>query len=102
VREAYSYRAGLLGRVAVELSVENTDPRPWTAEGVAGAALVSSEGVRLPVVRVWQSEPLVPGAHHRLVVEAEATAEQARGTFLLELGEAGGARTLTVPGVTFP
>jgi hypothetical protein len=35
-------------------------------------------------------------------VVAEATVEQARGTFLLKLGESGGPRTLTVRGITFP
>ena len=102
VGESSSYRAEQPHRVAMELRLENTDAQPWTAEGVAGAELVSAEGVRLRVVRVWQPEPLVLGAQRRLVVEAEATMEQSRGTFLLKLGEAGGARTLTVRGVTFP
>lgn len=102
VWEASSYRTEKRGHVAVELHVENTDTRPWTAQGVEGAELVSTQGVRLKVVRVWQPEPLVPGSPRRLVVEAEATVEQARGTFVLTLGEAGGARPLTVRGVTFP
>jgi len=102
VGEASSYRAEQPGRVLLELHVENTDARPWTAEGVAGAELVSTEGLRLRVVRVWQPMPLVQGAQRQLVVEAEATVEQLRGTFLLRLGEAGGSRTLTVHGVSFP
>jgi len=102
VREASSYRAEQLGLMAVALTVENTGTQPWTAEGVAGAELVSTEGERLRVVRVWQPEPLVPGAHRQLVVEAETPGTQPRGSFLLKLGEAGGARTLTVRGVTFP
>ncbi|MCY1075831.1 DUF2381 family protein [Archangium lansingense] len=102
VKDAYSYRVERQGLVAVELYVESTGTQPWTARGVEGAELVSTEGVRLRVVRVWQRKSLVPGARHQLVVEAEATVEQARGTFLLKLGEAGGARTLTVRDVTFP
>lgn len=37
-----------------------------------------------------------------MVVEAEATAEEARGTFTLKVWEAGGTRTVTIGGVTFP
>lgn len=102
VTEAYSYRAELPRQVAVELRVDNPSPLPWTAEGVEGTLLVSVEGVRLRVVRVWQPEPLAPGAPRRLVVVAEATAEQARGSFRLKLGEANGPRTLTLRGLTFP
>ena len=102
VGAASSYRAEQRRRVAVELLVDNMDAQSWTAQGVAGAELVSTEGTRLRVVRVWQSEPLVLGVQRLLVVEAEATMEQSRGTFLLKLDEAGGARTLTVRGVTFP
>ncbi|WPB74734.1 DUF2381 family protein [Archangium violaceum] len=102
ITEAHSYRARKRGRVAVELELKNTGARLWTAEGLEAAELVSPEGVRLRVVRVWQSGPLGPGALVNLVVEAEATEEQSQGTFLLKLGEAGGARPLTVRGVTFP
>lgn len=102
VPEVYSYRAEMARQVAVELLVDNPSPLPWTAEGVEGTTLVSEEGVRLRVIRVWPSEPLAPGAQQQFVVEAEATAEQARGTFLLKLGEANGPRTLTLRGLTFP
>jgi uncharacterized protein (TIGR02268 family) len=94
----YSYRAS--ERLAVELEVENTGPQPWTMDEKAD--LVSTEGARLRVLGVWPREPLAPGHARRLFVEAEATEAQARGTFRLVLGEAGGARTLTVRGVTFP
>jgi uncharacterized protein (TIGR02268 family) len=98
VWEPHSYRAGK--RVAVELEVENTGPQPWTVD--EKAELVSTEGARLRVLGVWPREPLAPGETRRLFVEAEAMEEQARGTFQLVLGEAGGSRTLTVRGVTFP
>ncbi|MCY1082015.1 DUF2381 family protein [Archangium lansingense] len=102
VWEAYSYRVERRGLVAAELHVDSTDTRPWVAEGAGVAELVNEQGVRLKVVRVWQPEPLVAGTRRLLVVEAEATVAQARGSFRLELGEAEGARTLTVRGVTFP
>ncbi|MFE8596158.1 DUF2381 family protein [Archangium violaceum] len=99
---AYSYLARKRARVAVELNVENTGARLWTAQGLEAAELVSAEGVRLRVIRVWQSKTLGAGEQARLVVEAEATEKQLQRTFLLKLGEAGGARPLTVRGVTFP
>ncbi|HYO67334.1 MAG TPA: DUF2381 family protein [Archangium sp.] len=102
IQEAHSYRAEKLGTVAVELRLRNTGTRPWTAEGLEAAELVSTEGVRLRVVRVSQSGPLGPGEQAWLVVEAKAPVEQTRGSFLLKLGEAGGARPLTVRGVKFP
>jgi hypothetical protein len=102
VKKAWSYRAELWSLVAVELRVLNTSSLPWTADGVEGAELVSTQGVRLRVVRVWQPQPIEPGQLAQLVVEAEATVEQLQGTFLLKLGEAGGPRTLTVRGVSFP
>jgi uncharacterized protein (TIGR02268 family) len=102
VKEAWSYRAEQAEQVALELHVENTSALPWTEEDLQGAELVSTQGVRLQVVRVWQPKPIEPGAQRPLVVEAKATVEQARGTFLLKLGETGGPRTLTVRGITFP
>ncbi|WP_373371878.1 DUF2381 family protein [Archangium lansingense] len=102
VREAWSYRAQQQNHVAMELQVENTSPLPWTMEGVEGAELVSEEGVRLRVVRMWQPNPIAPGERGKLVVEAEATVEQAQGNFRLKLQGADGARPLTLSGVTFP
>jgi len=102
VTDASSYHAEKAGQVAVELSVENMSPHPWTAEGVEGVTLVTADGVRLRVVRMRLPEPIAPGVERQLVVVAEATVEQARGSFLLRLDEAGGARTVTVRGITFP
>jgi uncharacterized protein (TIGR02268 family) len=102
VTEANGYHAAIPGQVAVELFVLNTGNQPWMAKGVEGATLVSTDGERLRVVRVIQPEPFTPGERRQLVVVAEATVEQARGTFLLKLGETGGPRTLTVRGITFP
>jgi uncharacterized protein (TIGR02268 family) len=99
VSDAFSYHAGKSGRVVVELWVKHTGQQPWTLER---AELMNTEGTRLHVLRVWPSHPISPGGRRQLVVEAEATKEQSRGTFLLELREASGAGTVTVRGVTFP
>ncbi|WP_309893931.1 DUF2381 family protein [Archangium sp.] len=99
VEAAHTYAAR--GQGAVALEVENTSDQPWRVDS-EGAQLVSKEGARLRVLSVWQREPLAPGQKGRVVVEAVATPEQARGTYVLTLGERGGARTVTLRGVTFP
>jgi len=99
VTDAFSYRAEFAERVVVELWVTHTGHQPWALEG---AELRNTQGTRLNVLRVWPSQPISPGDIRQLVVEAEATKEQSRGTFLLELREAGGAGTVTVRGATFP
>jgi len=99
VEAAHAYAAQ--GQVAVALEVENTSAQPWSVDS-EGAQLVSKEGARLRVLSVWQLEPLAPGKKGRVVVEAAATPEQARGTYVLMLGEPSGARTVTLRGVTFP
>jgi uncharacterized protein (TIGR02268 family) len=99
VEKAHTYAAR--GQVAVVLEVQNTSAQPWSVDS-EGAQLVSKEGARLRVLSVWPLEPLVPGQEGRVVVEAAATPEQARGTYVLTLGERGGARTVTLRGVTFP
>jgi uncharacterized protein (TIGR02268 family) len=99
VKDCFSYRAEQAERVVVELWVTHTGQQPWTLER---AELMNTEGTRLHLLRVWPSQPISPGGRRQLVVEAEATKEQSRGTFLLELREASGAGTVTVRGVTFP
>jgi len=99
VKGAHTYAAQ--GQLAVALDVENTSAQPWSVDS-EGAQLVSKEGARLRVLSVWPREPLAPGAWGRVVVEAAATPEGARGTYVLTLGERGGARTVTLRGVTFP
>jgi uncharacterized protein (TIGR02268 family) len=100
-RKAFSYRAE--GRVAVAVELKNTSAWPWTVDE-EGVVLVGKGGARLRVLRVWQPEPILPGGDEGglVVVEAEATAEQAQGTYVLQLGETSGARTVTLRGVTFP
>jgi uncharacterized protein (TIGR02268 family) len=101
VSKAWSYRIEKENQVAVELAVDNAGPVPWVAQGLEAAELASPQGERLRVVRVWQSEPIQPGGRGTLVVEAKAPVKS-QGTFILKLGEAGGARTLAVRDITFP
>ncbi|WP_158501900.1 DUF2381 family protein [Vitiosangium sp. GDMCC 1.1324] len=97
VKKAYSYHAQ--GRVAVDVELMNTGSQSWTPEG---AELVGRGGARLNVLHVWPLEPIAPDERRRVRIEAEATEEQARGTYVLKLWEADGPRTVTVRGVTFP
>jgi uncharacterized protein (TIGR02268 family) len=100
VRGAYSYRAETEARVAVEVKVKNTGSQPWMVD--EAAELVSAEGARLRVWGVWPREPIPPGKSGRVVVEAQATRAQSRGSFILGLTEADGPRTVTLRGVVFP
>lgn len=89
-------------RVALKVELNNPEGAPtWTAErGVL--ALESKRGVSLKVLPVWQNAPIASGGRQIVAVEAEATAEEARGSFTLKVWEAGGTRTMTIGGVTFP
>jgi uncharacterized protein (TIGR02268 family) len=99
VHAAYSYRAR--GRIAVAVELENKGSEPWVVDA-KGARLAGKGGKPLHVLRVWPLEPLPPGARLHVFVEAEATEEEARGTYVLQLAEASGPRTLTLRGVLFP
>ncbi|MCP3060984.1 DUF2381 family protein [Myxococcus sp. K38C18041901] len=96
--KAQSYRS--TGRVALEVFLSGLrGERPWL---VSGAALRGTSGAELKVVRVWQKSPVTSGGTGQVVIEAEATAESARGAFSLKLWEADGPRTVTIGNVTFP
>lgn len=87
-------------RVALEVWLTaRRNESPWVA---SGAALRSSTGSEVKVLRVWQDEPVTLGVQGRVVVEAEAPADGARGTFSLKLWEDVGPRAVTLGGVTFP
>ncbi len=89
-------------RVALKVELNNPEGSPsWTAED-ATLTLEGKRGVGLKVLPVWQDGPIAPGGRQFVVVEAEATAEEARGTFTLKMREEGGTRTVTIGGVTFP
>lgn len=95
-----SYRA--TGRVAVDLWLKAlAGAQPFT---VAGAALTGKRGAELRVLPVWASGPITdnPDERGRVVVEADATAAEARGVYTLKLWEAGTGRTVVFSNVTFP
>jgi uncharacterized protein (TIGR02268 family) len=97
---AHAYRAK--GRVALRLRLDNpTGAAPWAAEG-ATLVRAGRQDLALKVLNVWQPAPIPGGGFAMLVVDAEAPAKEIRGPFVLKLWEAGGARTVTLSGVTFP
>jgi len=89
------------GLVAVVLVLEV--PRgaaPWAA---VGAELVGPGGHTLRVSLPWQAEPIgFESKDSRVVIEAEATEAETRGTFALKLWDASGTRSIVLTGVTFP
>ncbi len=59
--------------------------------------------VELKALGVWPLEPIASGKTSRVVLEVEATEEEARGTFTLKLwSQEGGGRGEFFDGVTFP
>lgn len=100
-RKVTAYRA--TGRVAVDASLQLPEGVPaWRPES-ATLTLQGKKGVELKVVTLWPLEPDAPGEHRSSVfVEAETGPDEVVGTFTLKLWEAGGARTVTLRGITFP
>jgi uncharacterized protein (TIGR02268 family) len=97
---AHAYRAP--GRVALRLRLENpAGAAPWAAEG-ATLAQAGRTGAALKVLTVWQRALIPGGGFDMLVVDAEAPENELQGPFVLKLWEAGGTRTVTLGGVTFP
>jgi len=97
VTRAVSFRSR--ARVAVEVGLGPmtlAGGKTWQAEG---AALVGPGGRELPLLGVWQE---TADQTHVVMVEAGALREQAQGTFTLKLWEHGGARPITIQGITFP
>lgn len=86
-------------RLAVEQELTNDGRTPWTP---AGALLMGPRRAEAKVLGVWPLEPIAPGKKVRVVVEAEATPEAARGTFTLKLWSQEGGQSELFDGVTFP
>ncbi len=98
VRRAIAYRARR--RLALELEVQNTDSAPCS---MVRAELAGRDGARLTVIRLWPSEPLLPGTmRQRLFVEAEWEGELPPGPYTLDLWNAEGERSVTLQDVIFP
>ncbi|XXF78087.1 DUF2381 family protein [Myxococcaceae bacterium GXIMD 01537] len=101
VRLVRSYRSASRVAVLVELHTAMMGAPTWTA----GGATLTREGKRneaLKLLPLWQEAPVDWEIQRGVMVEAEATADEARGTFTLKLWEEGGTRTVTLRGVTFP
>jgi uncharacterized protein (TIGR02268 family) len=99
VARAYTYRSS--STVAVVLTLNATEVvQPWQA---VRAELVGPGHRTLRVRRPWQYEPLTEGAKdRRVVIEADATEEETRGSFTLKVSNEDGTRSITLSGVTFP
>jgi uncharacterized protein (TIGR02268 family) len=98
---ALSARAGSeeKGRVAVEVEVKNQGTTPWT---LAGAMLRGAKGEELTPLPEATPVSILPGAEGgRIMVECEATTNQARGAYTLTLWDADG-RSVILDNVTFP
>jgi uncharacterized protein (TIGR02268 family) len=98
---AWSSRTGgpEVGRVAVELDLENPGTKPWT---LAGAVLRGAKGEELMPLPDATPVSILPGkAPGRLMVEFEATTQQAQGAYTLTLWDADG-RSVLLENVTFP
>ncbi|WP_224364368.1 DUF2381 family protein [Hyalangium versicolor] len=99
VARAYSYRSNRTVAVVVWLG-GTKGMQPWQA---ARAELVGPGRRPLRVSPPWQAEPLSEGVQsQRVVIEADATEAESRGTFTLKLWDAEGTRSVIVTGVTFP
>lgn len=96
LQSAISYRGG--NSVAAELILKNAGAEPWM---VAGASLVDARGRELQGVQLRQEAVIRPNDGGSVIVEADASREQARGELTLKLWDANG-RIITIPEVTFP
>jgi uncharacterized protein (TIGR02268 family) len=87
--------------VVVELKLEPIPGmEPWRA---VRAELVGPGRRALRVKPPWQREPLQYEAEDlRVVIEAEATKVESRGTFTLKVWNEDRSRSIVLSGVTFP
>jgi uncharacterized protein (TIGR02268 family) len=94
-RTALSYRAD--GLLAVEFELKNLGTTPWQ---VMGAALMGEKPGDMKEMQLGTVGPIAPGMSERVVMQVEATEEEARATFRLKLWD--GSRSVEWEGVTFP
>jgi uncharacterized protein (TIGR02268 family) len=99
VYEVLSYRS--TRRVAVVLwLLPSLEMQPWRA---VRAKLVGPGRRTLRVHPPWQREPLGYDAKDkRVVIEADATEAETRGSFTLKVWNEDGTRSIVLTGVTFP
>jgi uncharacterized protein (TIGR02268 family) len=87
------------GRVAIEVDLKNLGTKPWT---LAGAMLRGATGEELTPLPEATTLSILPGqVSGSVMVEFEATTEQARGVYTLTLWDADG-RSVILDNVTFP
>jgi uncharacterized protein (TIGR02268 family) len=99
VVKVVSYRSKKLVAVVLVLKVPR-GAAPWEA---VGAELVGPGGRTLRVSPPWHAEPIgFESKDSRVVIEAEATEAETRGSFTLKLWDADGTRSIVLTGVTFP
>lgn len=99
-RELTDSTTGPQGSHALTRRHSSHDTRGRQGLECGGAALVGTGGRELPLVGVWQEPTAVQS--HVVMVEAAALPEGAQGTFTLKRWEHGGARPITIQGITFP
>ncbi|ADO73166.1 DUF2381 family protein [Stigmatella aurantiaca] len=99
VVRVFSYRS--TNSVAVELKLELIPGmEPWRA---VRAELEGPGRRALRVKPPWQREQLrYEAKDRRVVIEAEATEAETRGSFTLKVWDADGTRSLILTGVVFP
>ena len=97
---ARSFRAGdyTKGRVAVEVRLKNPGTKPWT---LAGAMLRGAKGEEMTPFPEGAPVSILPGVVGHILVEFEATTEQALSAYTLTLWDADG-RSVILENVTFP
>jgi uncharacterized protein (TIGR02268 family) len=99
LEQLFSYRSSKRVAIEVWLKAKQEAP-PWTA---ARAELVGPGGRAVQVLSLRQREPVRFGSlPQRVLIDAEATQEEAQGTFTLKVWNEGGPKSLILSGVTFP
>jgi uncharacterized protein (TIGR02268 family) len=99
VYEILSYRSTRRGAVVLWLR-PTQGMQPWRA---ARAELVGPGRRMLRLHPPWQREPLRYGMEDtRVVIEADATEAETRGSFTLKVWNEDGSRSIVLTGVTFP
>jgi uncharacterized protein (TIGR02268 family) len=84
-------------RVGLLVELENLGDAPWAPRSL----VVLEIGGEDLEASVWPADAIPPGGRRSVFIEAEASDEQAQGTYVLKLSE-DGPRAVTLGNVTFP
>jgi uncharacterized protein (TIGR02268 family) len=100
--EGLSFERGLSYRTDISVAVEswlaNPGSESWT---VVDASLVDATGKELKLRKLSHDRPMTPSGEELVVVEFEATRQDAKGEYTLLLRDDAG-HVLRIPQVTFP